>query len=41
MHLIKYNSRQVANSYMFQQWGAILRESSRSKECQSNTLTIT
>jgi hypothetical protein len=26
MHLMKYNSWQVLNSYMFQHWGAILRK---------------
>ena len=38
MHVIKYNSWKVPNSYIFWHWGAILWEPSRTKECQSNTL---
>ena len=31
MHLIKYNLWQILNFYMFWYWGAIFRESFRSK----------
>jgi hypothetical protein len=38
MHLIKYNSWQVSNSYMFRHRSAILRDSSRTKDYISNIL---
>ena len=34
MHSIKYNSWKISNSYMFRHRGAILRDSSRTKELQ-------
>jgi len=38
MHLIKYNSWQVSNFYMFWHWDAIPRQSSRTTEYKSNML---
>ena len=38
--LIKYNSWQLSNFYMFRHRGAIFRESSRIKEYESNTLIL-
>ena len=38
MHLIKYNSEQVSNAYMFRHWGALLRESSITKEYNTYVL---
>jgi hypothetical protein len=38
MHLIKYNSWQVLNSYVFLHCGTILREFFITKECKSDTL---
>ena len=38
MHLLKYNSWQVSNSYMFRHQDAILRDSSRTKEYKSSML---
>ena len=38
IHIIKHNSKQVLNSYIFQHWSVILGETSRTKEYKCNRL---
>ena len=38
MHLIKYSSGQVSNSYLLRHRGVVLRDSSRTKEFKTNTV---